>query len=164
MRDVGEGAAVHDGRGVVDGLHQVGLDGVLQQQGHGTGGLQLFGGDGVEVAVVGGDHAGQAGLQVVHAGGETQDGHHLAGHGDVEAALAGHAVGTLAQPDDDVAQGAVVHVEHPTQFHALGVDAQGVALVQGVVEQGTQQVVGGPDRLHVAGELQVEVVHRQHLA
>ena len=43
--DVGEGAAVDDGGVVLQGLHQVGLDGVLEQDGHGAFRLQVMGGD-----------------------------------------------------------------------------------------------------------------------
>src|SRR6478752_6866379 len=44
--------------------------------------------------------------------GEREDRHHLAGGGDVEAGLAWHAVQLAAEAHDDVAQRAVVDVEH----------------------------------------------------
>ncbi len=91
MGDVGEGAGVHEGRPALERLQQVGLDGVEQQHGHGPGHAQVLGRDRLARAV-GGDHdAPEALAQVVHVGGQGQDGHDLAGHGDVELALAGHA-------------------------------------------------------------------------
>ena len=36
MGDVGKGAAVDQGRGVLQRLHQIGLDGVLEQRRHGA--------------------------------------------------------------------------------------------------------------------------------
>ena len=45
MRDVGEGAAMHEGRVVLQRLHEVRLHGVLQQHGHGAVGLEVAGVD-----------------------------------------------------------------------------------------------------------------------
>ena len=42
--------------------------------------------------------------------GQAENGHDLAGHGDVEAVLPRHAVGLAAQAVHDEAQLAVVHV------------------------------------------------------
>ena len=42
--DIGKGAAVDEGGSALQGLDQVGLQGVLQQGGHGPGGLQITGG------------------------------------------------------------------------------------------------------------------------
>ena len=47
MGDVGEGAAVDKGGGALQSLDQVGLEGVLQQGGHGALGLEIVGGDGL---------------------------------------------------------------------------------------------------------------------
>ena len=43
MRDVGERAAMHEGRVVLQRLHEVGLHGVLEQHGHGAVGLEVAG-------------------------------------------------------------------------------------------------------------------------
>ena len=45
MRDVGERAAMHEGRVVLQRLHEVGLHGVLEQHGHGAVGLEVAGVD-----------------------------------------------------------------------------------------------------------------------
>ena len=65
MGDVGEGAAVDEGGGAFDGLHQVGHQGVAQQDGHGAVGLQVLRGDEAAVAAGGDDNAAEAGAQVV---------------------------------------------------------------------------------------------------
>src|SRR6185437_7670683 len=84
--------------------------------------------------------------------------------GDVEAGLPGHPVRPSAQPDDDVAQRAVVDVEHPPPGDVVRVDAERVALVDVVVEHRGQQVVGRRDGVHVAGQVQVERLHGDDLA
>ena len=161
--DVGERAAV-DERGVVlEGLDQVGLDGVLQERGAGALGVDVRDGDGLAVVGVGDDHAAETGLEVGEVAGEAEHGHDLGGHGDVEAVLAGHAVGDAAQAVHDVAELAVVHVDAAAPDDAARVDVKGVALLDVVVEHGGDEVVGGADGVEVAGEVQVDVLHGDDL-
>ena len=50
------------------------------------------------------------------------------------------------------------------QVIAERVDPERVLVIQAVVEKGRRQVVGRPDRMDVAGQVEVEVLHRDHLA
>ncbi len=68
-----------------------------------------------------------------------------------------------AQPADDVPQGPVVHVHHAVPGDAARVDAEIVGVVEVVVEHGGQQVVGRADGVHVAGEVEVDVLHGHDL-
>ena len=163
MRDVGERAAVHEGGRALQRLHQVGLERVLQQRGHGALRLQVAGRDGVIVARVAHHDARKALLEVGDGRGQAEDGHDLAGHRDVEAVLARHAVGLAAQAVHHVAQLAVVHVHHALPRDLAHVDAQLVALLDVVVQHGGQQVVGGADGMEVAREVQVDVLHGDDL-
>ena len=47
---------------------------------------------------------------------------------------------------------------------AVGIDAQRVLVVEAVVDEGAGKVVGGPDGVNVAGQVEVEVLHRDDLA
>ena len=161
--DVGEGAAVDDGGVVLEGLDQVRVEGVLQQGGHGTGCADVSSRDGLAVVGVGADDLREALFQIGDAGGEAEDGHDLAGDGDVETVLAGRAVDLTAQAVHDKAELTVVHVHAALPGDAAGVDVQGVALLDAVVNHGRQQVVGGTDGVDVAGEVEVDVLHRHHL-
>ena len=163
VRDVGKRAAVHQRRGVFQRLHQVWFDGVLEQHRHRAVDLQVLGVDRLVVVGVGDQDVAQALLEILQVGGQAQDGHDLAGNGDLEAVLADNAVGLAAQTDDGVAQGAVVHIHAAFKEDAARVDAQLVALLQMVVQNGAQQVVGRGDGVHVAGEVQIDVLHRDHL-
>jgi len=73
------------------------------------------------------------------------------------------AVGPAAQSGEDVTQGPVVHVHHPLPDDPGRVDAQRVAVDQVVVQGGGQQVVGGPDGVEVAREVQIDLLHGHHL-
>ena len=161
--DVGKGPAVDEHGGALQGLHQVGLDGLLQQGGHGPLGVDVPGVDGVAVHVVGHGDVAQALLQVGQIFGQTEDGHDLGGRRDVEARGHGQAVLFLSKPGDDAAQVAVVDVQTPPPQHLSGVDAALVALEDMVVHHGGQQVVGGRDGVKVAVEVEVDVLHGGHL-
>ena len=152
-----------EGRGALQGRDQGGLQSVLQQGGHGALGLQVMGGDGLAVIGVGHDHPAQLLLQVGDAGGQAQHGHDLAGHGDLKAVLTGHALGLASQAVHDVAQLAVVHVHRALPGDLLDIDAQGIALLDMVVQHGGHQVVRRADGVEVAGEVEVDVLHGDHL-
>jgi hypothetical protein len=93
VRDVGERPAMHQRRRVLQRLHQVGRQRVLQQHGHRAVHLQLGGGDRAAVARLGHHDAAQPRLQVGQRRGQAQHGHHFRRHHDVEARLARQAVG-----------------------------------------------------------------------
>ena len=76
----------------------------------------------------------------------------------------GDAVGARAEPDHDVAQRAVVDVQDPSPGDRARVDAELVAVVQVVVDHRGEHVVRGGDGVEVAGQVQVERVHRHDLA
>ena len=163
MGDVGEGTAVDEGGGMLQRLDQVGLQGVLQQGGHGALGLQVVGGDRLAVIGVGHDHPAQACLQVADVRGQAEHGHDLAGHGDVKAVLPGHALHLAAQAVHNVAQLPVIHIHGALPGNLLDVDAQLVALLDVVVQHRGQQVVGSADGMEVAGKVQIDVLHGDHL-
>ena len=161
--DVGEGAAVDDGGIIFQRLHKVRIQCIFQQGGHGTGSTDLTGGDGLAVVGVGTHDLGKTLLQVGNAGGEAEDRHHLAGNGDIKAVLAGGAVHLAAQTVHDEPQLTVIHVHAALPCDAAGVDVQRVALLDAVVNHGSQQVVGCADGVQIAGKVQVDVLHGYHL-
>ena len=164
MGDVGEGAAVDEGRGALQGLDQVGLDGVLEQGGHSSLGPEIVGGYGGAGAAVGHHHPAQPSLQVGEAVGQAEDGHDLRGHGDVETVLPGNTVDLAAQAAHDVAQLAVVHVHAALPDHLSGVDAKGVALLDMVVQKSRQEIVGGGNCMEITGKVQIQILHRHNPA
>ena len=161
--DVGEGPAVHEGRGALQGLHQVGLQGVLQQRRHGAGGLQIPGGHGPIVIGVSHHDPAQPLLQVGDGAGQAEHGHDFAGHGDVEPVLPRCAVGLAAQPVHHEPQLPVVHVHAALPGNLPGIDSQRVPLLDMIVQQRRQQVVRRADRMEVSRKMQVDVLHRHDL-
>ena len=161
--DVGEGAAVDQRRVVLQRLHQVGGERVLEQRGHGAVGVDGAGAHRRALPRLADHDIGEPRPQVVEIAREAEDRHHLRRHRDVEAVLARKAVGDAAERGDHGAERAVVHVHDAAPADAARVDAGRVAPVDVVVHHGRQQVVGGADGVEVAGEVEVDVLHRHHL-
>jgi len=181
--DVGERPGVDEGGLPFQRLQQVGVQGVLHQHRHRAGHAQIVKGDGLAVLVRADDRAAGALAQVVQSAlvvvafDQGQDGHDLAGDGDVEAGLARAAVVFRPQADEDFAQGAIVGVRHPVPGQAIGVDVQprqpdlgqllvvhAVFVIPAGINGRGDEVVGGGDGVDVAGQMQVEVLHRDDLA
>jgi len=106
----------------------------VQQDGHRPGGTEPARRNGLALAVPA-DHEGVEPLaQVGRIAAEREQGHHLAGGGDVEAGLAQRPVGRSAESDHDLPQGAVVDIEDAPPGDRGRVDAG--AAVQRVVDDG----------------------------
>ena len=163
VRDVGEGAAVDEGGVVFERLHEVRLEGVLQEDGHRPLRFQVAGADRFAVAGPRDDDVPQALPEVLDRGGETEDRHHLGGRHDVETVGARETVPDPAQPGDELAERPVVHVHHPPPGDPPDVDPQLVAVMDVVVEERRQEVVGEGDGVEVAGEMEVDVLHGDDL-
>ena len=65
---------------------------------------------------------------------------------------------TPPSPTKIVAQGTIVQIDHTAQYDPSRIDAQLVAVLQMIVDHRGQQVVGLADRIHVAHEMQVDVL------
>ena len=163
MGDVGERPAVHEGGRALERLDEVGLERVFEQRRHGTVGLEVARGDRLVVVGVADDDAREALLEVVDGSRQAEDRHDLGGDGDLEVVLARNALLRAAQAVDQVAELAIVHVDAALPRDLLGVDSELVALLDVVVEHGGEQVVCRADGMKVAGEVQVDVLHRDDL-
>jgi hypothetical protein len=155
---------VHQARLALERLDQVRLDRVLEQDRHRAGGAEVLGRDRLAAVERARDRDPAEPLaQVVEVLRDREDRHHLGGGGDVEARLARVAVGAPAHADRDLAQRAVVHVQRAPPADAQLVDLVLVAVQDRRVEHRCEQVVRGADRVDVAGEVEVEVLHRHDL-
>ena len=96
-------------------------------------------------------------------GRQAEDRHDFRSDRDVEAIFAREAIGHAAERADDRAQGPVVHVEAAPPADTPRVDRRFAAPIDVVVDHRSEQVVGGADRVQVAGKVQVDVLHRHDL-
>ena len=142
---------------------RLGISASLSRTVIGPARLEVGRGHRAPLAGVADDDLAEALLEVGKVLGEAEDRHHLRGDRDVEAVLAREAVGDAAERADDLAQRAIVHVHHPAPGDPARVEAELVAPVEVVVDQRGEQVVGGADRVEIAGEVEVDVLHRHDL-
>ncbi len=163
VRDIGERAAVHQRRIALQGLHEIGAQREPEQRRHRARRLEIARRHRLLGPGIGDHHAAEPRLEIVEVVGETKRRHHLGGDGDVEAVRAREAVGDAAEPDDDFAQRAIVDVERAPPDDAAGVDVERIAPVDVVVDHRGEQIVRGGDRVEIAGEMQVDLVHRRDL-
>ena len=161
--DVGERAAMDDGRIVLQRLYQVGLDRVLEQCGHRPLRLQVAGPDRRLLTGVADDDVAQSRLEVLARGGQAKDRHHFGRNDDVKSILARETIAGSAQRHHGGAQRTVVHVHDTPPDDASHIEAQRIAVMDVVVQQRRQQVVRQRNRVEVAGEVQVDVFHRNDL-
>ena len=163
MGNVGKRSAMDNGRGVFQGLHQVGFNGILHQHGHSPFAAQLMYMHRVAVQVAADNNAAEPGFQVFQVLGQAQDGHDFRSHGNGESVLTGEAADFAAQAHYHVAQGTIVHVHNPAPGDLAGIQTQGVAVMDMVIDHGRQQVVGCGNGMHITGKMQVDVIHRYNL-
>ena len=163
MGNVSKRAAVDERRCVFQCLHQIRLQRILQQCGHCAVCAQIPGINRIAVQIVCHQNLAQTFFQVCQIRSQTENCHHFGCYRDLEAIAPGNAVYLTAKTDDDIPEGTVVHVQHTLDHDTALVDAQHVALLHVVVQHCAEQIVGGGDGVHIAGEVQVDVLHGNDL-
>ena len=154
---------MHEDRRTLQRLHQGRHHGVLEQDRHRARDLDLLGRDHIALLVEGDHDLAQPRPKIFHRRGQGQDGHDFGSDTDVVACRARDAVLWPALANQDGPQAAVVHVDHPAQTDAVGVNVELVAVEKMIVHRRAHQVVGGADGMNIAGQMQVEVFHRHDL-
>ena len=154
---------MHNGRRAFQRLHQVGVNGVFEQSGHSAVSAQVacvhrFTGIGICH-----QNIAQPFFQVFPVVRQAQNGHNFAGHRNDEPIFPGNPVNFAAQAHNDVPQRPVVHIHTPFNQNAALINPQRIALVHVVIQHGTQQVIRRRNGVHVAGEVEVDVLHGHHL-
>ena len=163
MGNVCEGTSVHNGRSTFDGLHQIGIYRIPQQSRHSTLCFDIPGVNRLAGIIVGNQDITQTLFQVIHVLGKTENCHNLGSHGDNKAVFPRHAVDLATQTNDNIPQSPVIHIQATLDLNPPGVNAQCISLLEVVVQHGAAQVIGRSDRVHIPGEMKVDILHGQHL-
>ena len=163
VRDVRERPAVNERGLSFERLHEVRLDRLLQQDGHRSRCTELLRRHRLAVERLRNRDRGQSPPQIEEIRSDRDDRHHFGRSGDVEPGLADIAVHAAAEPDGDVTQRAVVDVHAAAPADRQRIDAERVAVQDVRLDHRRQQVVRGADRVDVTGEVEVHVLHRDHL-
>ena len=109
------------------------------------------------------DDAPETLLEILEIACKAQHRHDLACDGDVVAVLARDAVCLSAETDRDLSERTVVHVDAALPDDLGEIQPELIALVDMVVDHGGKQIVRRADRMEIAGEVQVDILHRNDL-
>jgi len=156
---------VNNGGIALQGLYQVGFDGIFQQDRHGPFRFEIFRINRLTFPGVTYIDIATTLLEVFKIIAQTKDSHDLRGRSNVESGFPRHPSGLSAQGSNDIAQPAVVHVHaaFPEDRSRVDPEVSGLGL-NVIVDQGSQQVVGLFDRIEVPRKMQVDVRHGNDLA
>lgn len=140
-------------------LHEVGLERVLEQRRHRARHLEVARRNRLFVVGVAHDDAPKARLEVRDVGGKAQHRHDLARDRDVVAVLSRGAVDTPAETIHEEAKLTVVHIDAALPRDPAWVYGKRVALIDMVIQHRREQVVGGSDRVKISRKVEVDVLH-----
>ena len=155
---------MHQSGSAFQSLHQIGLDGISQDDSSGPGRPKLFCCHRLSVFGVAHYHAAESGAHVVSRDAESQQSHQLRSSSDVKTGLAGHSVQACAETHHDIAQSPVVDVQHSPPSDVVEIYIHLVAVVDVSIQDGRAHVVSSGDGMHVASEMQIQQLHRHDLA
>ena len=161
--DIRKRAAMHEGCRIFRCLHQIGMDGIFQQHGYGTGHTEVFYRKRLTVISESEEDVFDASAEVFHVTGQTKDSHDFRSGSDVESRLHGDAVRLGSQSGDNVTQRTVVHIENPAPKNFFQSETVCLILIQVIVEQRGNHVVCRGDRVKITRKMEVDLIHRKHL-
>ena len=140
-----------------------GIHGIFEQCGNGACNAQVVDGKGGIVVTYAQYDATYTFFEVFHIACQTEYSHNLRCRCYVEPCLCRDAIAGTAQSGNDIAQRAVVDIEHPAPHHFFQPYAGGTVLIEIVVEQCGNQVIGRCHGVEVARKVQVDIFRGQYL-
>ena len=154
---------MNKGGSAFQGLDQIRLQSIFQKCCYRAFCMQVAGSHRFAGTGVSHDDPGHPLLQIQNVACQAEHCHDLGGHGDIETVLTGHAVRLGSQAVHDAAELPVIHIHAPPPGYPVGVDIQGVSLMDVIVQHGRDQVISRADGMQIASEMQVDVLHGDHL-
>jgi hypothetical protein len=125
--------------------------------------LEIAGANRLAISRIGDDDIAKTIFQIVEIARQAEDRHHFGSNRDVEAVFARKTIGDAAKRRNNRTQRPVVHIEHPPPGDAACIDPERVAVIDVIVDHGGEQIVRRSDGVKIAGEVQIDVLHRHDL-
>ena len=163
MGNVGERTAVNKGRCPLQSLYQIRLNGILKEQGKSTGYIQLISPYSTAITGICHHDLTKTLFHVLQVSGQTQNSHHLRGHGNIKASLTRNAMGFAPHADYHMTESTVIQVQYTLPSDTANINIQGIPLLDMIVNNRRQQIVGCGNSVEIAGEMKVNILHRHHL-
>ena len=118
----------------------------------------------LQIAGIADNDITDATTEIIEIVGKAENSHDFGGDGDIETTLTRSTVKRTAKGNDDVAQGTVIHIHDALPGDPARVETGFVFPVNMVIDQCRQQVMRRTDSMEVAGEMQVDFLHRHNLS
>ena len=163
MSDICEGSSVYKCRRVLQGLHQIRLQRVLQQRCRRSLCPDVRHSNRCSVICIPQNNPGKFILQIFYIMGETKNRHDLAGHRNLESVFPRNSAGLSAHSVQNMAELTVIHIHSTFPCDSPGINVQRISLLNVVVQHGSDQIVRSADGVHVSGKVQIDILHRDHL-
>ena len=163
MCDVGEWASVYECGRVFGCLHQVGQESVFQQYRDRSGHTEIVYSERLVIVRISQQDVADTAFQVFDVRCQAKDRHDFRSGCDVKTCLRRYTVGRSAQAGNNVAQAAVIHVQYAFPFDFFQTFTGITRLVDVIVQQCRDHIVGRSNRMEIPRKMQVDVFHRQHL-
>jgi hypothetical protein len=163
MGNVGEGAAVHEGRIVLQGLHEIRLERVLQQYRHRSVCIQLRGPHGLLLTGIADNDVAQTLLEILQRGGRQKMA--MISEATTMSKPSSRGKPLPGPPREHTMSRRARSFISTTRFQVMRRTStpSSFAVVDMVVQECRQQVVGQRDRVEIAGEVEVDVLHGHDL-
>ena len=163
VRDIGKRTAVHKCGCFFKRLHQIRLDGILQQRRHRSLRLQVMRGNRLPFIGVPDNDPCKPFLQILKIRRKAEHRHDFARHRDVKTVFAGNALRFSAQSIHDLAELAIIHVNGSFPGDLLRIDPERVSLLDMIVQHGGEKIVRRSDRVKISGKMKVDILHGHDL-
>ena len=163
MGNVRKGPAVDNCRGMFKGLDQVRLHGILQKRCHGPHCLQILCRHRFSLIVVCHDHPSQPFLQIFHILRKTEHRHNFRRNRNDKMVFSYSSIGFCPKSHHNIAQNPVVHVKASFPHHLSGVNGKLVSLLDMIVQNCCQQIVGRGDGMEIPCKMKVQILHGNYL-
>ena len=75
-----------------------------------------------------------------------------------------HTIHLVAKTYHDIAQHTVVHIKTALPDHLSWIDAQLISLLDVIVQQRCQKIVGGGDGMKISGKMKIQILHGNYLS
>lgn len=108
----------------LQGLHEVGLDGIPHQDSEGTANTKVISSDGVAALGAGNNHSTETLTHISKAGAEGQNSHAFTGDRDVEASVTLVSLFGGSIADNNTTEMTIVHIQNTSPSDGLGIDVE----------------------------------------
>ena len=163
MSNISKWAAMNQGRSSLQGLYQIWLNSILKQESQSTGYIQLLSSNSTAITAVSYDDFSQTLLHILQIAGQAKNGHHLRGYGNIEACLSWYTMSLATKTNDHIAERSVVQIQNPLPSYTAYINIQRIALLDVVIYNCCQQIVGCCNSMKITSKMQVNVLHRNYL-